>query len=144
MADDIRRCGKSDYPLLAGIWERSVRATHSFLSEADIVSIRESLMADCFQTVELFGAVGADGSLTGFIGLSGRKIEMLFIDSMWIGHGYGSRLIDFAIARGALSVDVNEQNPAALNFYLAKGFHMISRDEVDDCGRPFPILHLSM
>jgi len=53
-------------------------------------------------------------------------------------------LIEFAKQRGVTKVDVNEQNPSALNFYKAKGFRVISRDETDDAGRPYPILHLSL
>ena len=40
----IEPCNENDYPALAEIWERSARATHSFLTEKDVVDIRESLM----------------------------------------------------------------------------------------------------
>ena len=71
---------------------------------------------------------------------------MLFIDSnrRGRGRGYGSALIEFAKQHGATKVDVNEQNPSALNFYKAKGFRINGRDETDDAGRPYPILHLSL
>lgn len=69
---------------------------------------------------------------------------MLFIDGNCRNRGYGSALIDFAKQKGATKVDVNEQNPSALNFYTAKGFRIIARDETDDAGRPYPILHLSL
>jgi capsular polysaccharide biosynthesis protein len=42
----------------------------------------------------------------------------------------------------SLRVDVNEQNPEAVRFYEANGFHVIRRSPVDDGGRPFPLLHL--
>ena len=67
---------------------------------------------------------------------------MLFIDSDLRGQGYGAALIEFAKRRGVTKVDVNEQNPSALNFYKAKGFRIIGRDETDEAGRPYPILHL--
>ena len=41
-------------------------------------------------------------------------------------------------------VDVNEQNEKALQFYLHLGFQVISRDETDSMGKPFPILHLQL
>jgi putative acetyltransferase len=44
--------------------------------------------------------------------------------------------------KGRLAVDVNEQNPAAVRFYLACGFAVVGRSEVDDAGRPFPLLHM--
>lgn len=63
---------------------------------------------------------------------------------MYMGNGLGTRLIEFAKSLGADSVDVNEQNPKALGFYQANGFHVVSRDEFDGDGRHFPILHLSL
>lgn len=138
----IVKCQKSDYAILAGIWERSVRATHEFLTENDIESIRQALIPDYFPNVDIYG-LSVGGPIVGFIGLSGNKIEMLFIDADKMGLGYGSALMAFAMNRGATSVDVNEQNPAALEFYKSKGFKIIRRDETDEVGRPFPILHLS-
>lgn len=139
----IVRCSKADYPALAGIWERSVRTTHHFLSEQDFIDIKATLIPYYFPNVELYAATCND-LLTGFIGLSSGSIEMLFIDSDRRGQGYGSALINFAKQRGATIVDVNEQNPSAVKFYQAKGFHIVSRDETDSAGRPYPILHLSL
>lgn len=139
----IIRCTEADFGTLAGIWERSVRATHHFLSDSDFNEIRSVLIPRYFPNVDLYAVVD-DDALTGFIGLSTRTIEMLFVDDAFRNMGYGSHLIDFAVGIGAVKVDVNEQNTAALAFYQAKGFHIISRDETDDAGRPYPILHLSL
>lgn len=139
----IVACDSEDYPTLAGIWERSVRATHDFLDETAIREIKAALVPDYFPNVDLY-AVSDDDSLAGFIGLHREMIEMLFIDSNSRGQGYGSALIEFAKQQGATKVDVNEQNPLALAFYQAKGFQIIGRDETDDAGRPYPILHLSL
>ena len=49
-----------------------------------------------------------------------------------------------ALAQGARSVDVNEQNPQALGFYLRLGFVRHGRSPVDGSGKPFPILHLRL
>ena len=102
-------------------------ATHRFLKEDDFFEIKAALIPDYFPNVDLYAIA-----------------EMLFIDSVRRGRGYGSALIEFAKQHGATKVDANEQNPSALNFYKAKGFHVISRDETDDAGRPYPILHLSL
>lgn len=139
----IVRCDKFDYEALAGIWERSVRATHDFLDEDAVREIKDALIPDYFPNVDLY-AVTDNDSFVGFIGLSAGKIEMLFVDDRRRGMGYGSELIDFAIQNGATAVDVNEQNPQALKFYTAKGFRITGRDETDDSGRPYPILHLAL
>jgi len=141
--NQIKQCEENDYPTLVEIWERSARATHTFLSEKDITEIREAMIPVYFSNVDLYCIVDRD-VIAGFIGLSGNMIEMLFIDDKLRGKGYGSRLLKHAISLGADSVDVNEQNPLALEFYKAKGFHIISRDEYDMDGRAFPILHLSL
>lgn len=131
------------FRLSGDLWERSVRATHHFLNESDVAEIKSKLQPDYFPCVELFATL--DGKrITGFVGLSDAKIEMLFVDSDCIGCGYGSMLVDFAKKRGIDSVDVNEQNPAALAFYKSKGFRVTGRDECDEAGRPFPILHLTL
>lgn len=141
--EDIVTCGSGDYGTLAGIWERSVRATHDFLSEADIASIGGLLVRDYFPNVELY-ALRRHGVCAGFVGLSAGKIEMLFVDSPCLGLGIGSALMDFAKSRGAVLVDVNEQNPAARRFYEKHGFRVVARDATDDAGRPFPILRMAL
>lgn len=69
---------------------------------------------------------------------------MLFIDNDRRGRGYGSALMEYAKQHGATKVDVNEQNPSALNFYKSKGFRITAKDLTDGAGRPYPILHLSL
>ncbi len=140
---EIVRCNGKDYKTLAGIWERSVMATHNFLKEEDFNEIKAVLISEYFPNVDLY-AIADKGAYAGFIGLSPDTIEMLFIDSICLNQGYGTALIEFAKQRGATKVDVNEQNSSALNFYKAKGFRVLSRDETDDAGRPYPILHLSL
>lgn len=140
---EIVKCSEADYAGLVGIWERSVRATHDFLDEEAIREIRAALVPCYFPQVDLYAAIDA-GRAVGFTGLRDDMIEMLFVDGDMRGSGYGSALIDFALRNGATRVDVNEQNPAALAFYRAKGFTVVGRDETDPAGRPYPIIHLSI
>ena len=140
----IEKCDPERYPVLVGIWERAVRATHDFLSEKDIQEIKAELIPGYFPQVEVFVLEDDRYGNVGFIGILGSKIEMLFVDTPYHGHGYGTKLIEFAISNGAAAVDVNEQNPLAADFYMKRGFRIISRDETDDAGRPFPILHMAL
>ncbi len=139
----IELCNQKDYKTLVEIWERSVRATHVFLTEKDIMEIKESLLSKYFKAVSLYVILDED-TIAGFIGLYDHNIEMLFVDSYSMGKGLGSKLLNFAKSLGADSVDVNEQNSKALGFYQANGFHVVSRDEFDSDGRPYPILHLKL
>lgn len=139
----IIECSEGEYETLCEIWERSVRASHGFLTDKAVLEIKAALIPDYFPAVRLY-AVEDDSRLTAFIGLAQDRIEMLFVDASMRGMGYGTALIGFARDNGARFVDVNEQNPAALRFYLDAGFHIIGRDETDGAGRPYPILHLSL
>jgi putative acetyltransferase len=57
------------------------------------------------------------------MGMAGPKMESLFLGPEFHRRGGGRRLIEHARARhGGLTVDVNEQNTAAVAFYEACGF----------------------
>lgn len=77
------------------------------------------------------------------MGLAGDDIAALFLEPARRGQGGGSRLVAHAqgLRAGHLTVDVNEQNPAARGFYEALGFIVVGRSPLDD-GRRFPLLHM--
>ena len=76
----IEPCNENDYQTLVEIWERSVRATHEFLTEKDIMEIKESLISKYFKAVSLY-MIFDEETIAGFIGLYDHNIEMLFVDS---------------------------------------------------------------
>ena len=131
----VVKVGPDDFEELAEVWEASVRATHDFLSEADIRELRSLLPVRYLPAVELRCLRDA-GRIVAFIGLNGSHIAMLFVRPEYRGRGCGRKLAD--------SVDVNEQNPQAVGFYLRMGFAVVGRSETDDADRPFPILHLRL
>ena len=141
----IRPARESDQGSLVPIWERSVRATHRFLTGADIEYLRP-LAAEELQnsSIDLWVLVNAIDVPLGFIGIANDWIEALFLDPVAHGQGGGRRLVAHAQALlgGALAVDVNEQNESARAFYENLGFSVVGRSDVDDAGRPFPLLHL--
>ena len=141
----IRPARAEDHPALVALWERSVRTTHDFLTEADIVAlrplVREALSDDA---LELWVLTERADVPIGFMGLAGHDIAALFLEPARRGQGGGRRLVTHAqeLRDGDLTVDVNEQNPAARGFYEALGFVVVGRSPLDDAGRPFPILHM--
>jgi putative acetyltransferase len=141
----IRPLRQTEQSALLALWERSVRATHTFLTEADIVFYRP-LVADVFagDALELWVLTDEENVLVGFLGLAGNSIEALFLDPAHLGRGGGRRLVAHAqeLRAGALTVDVNEQNAAARGFYAALGFNVVARSPLDETGRPHPILHM--
>jgi putative acetyltransferase len=138
----IRKGLSSDNPALLGLWRRSVTATHAFLAKEDIRDIEKDL-ADNLRTLEILVCEASGVAIVGFMGLNGSKVEMLFVEPAWRGKGTGSRLLDHAVRRhGTLTLDVNEQNPQALGFYLHCGFKEVGRSATDAAGRPFPLVHM--
>ncbi|NWL80663.1 GNAT family N-acetyltransferase [Pseudomonas taiwanensis] len=132
----------ADRQRLIEVWEGAVRATHNFLSEDDIQFFKPLVRDAYLDAVQVACLRDAAGSITGFIGTDGEKVEMLFVDPALRGQGLGRRLMEHALALGARIVDVNEQNPQAVGFYLRLGFVQYDRSPVDGSGKPFPILHL--
>lgn len=141
----IRQATNADHPHLLNIWLRSVRATHHFLQESDIEELLPQLRDVYLPAVELWVAVDAEDCPLGFVGLNENHVEMLFIEPGLRGNGIGRTLLDHARrSRSQMSVDVNEQNPDAVGFYLHYGFIQTGRSPLDGEGRPFPLLHLSL
>jgi putative acetyltransferase len=143
---NIRRALPEDREVLFDIWLRSVRATHTFLSEDDITAfiplVREYLAS---VETEFWVVCTDDGAVMGFMGLNGCNIESLFLAPEFHRRGGGKQLVRHARAlRGGLTVAVNEQNPAARRFYEACGFVVEGRSSLDETGRPYPLLHMRL
>ena len=96
-----------------------VRATHDFVSPDDIQSFIPLVKDYLASSEPEFWVVSSDdGAVMGFMGLSGSKMEALFLAPEFRGHGAGRQLVQHArTLRGELTTDVNEQNYAARRFY---------------------------
>lgn len=126
------------------LWNGSVRKTHTFLKEEDIVKlypfVKEGLLH-----VEKLAVLEEEGKMLGFIGVQDHKIEMLFIDKDYFKKGYGKKLVDYSISHFDVNeVSVNEDNVNAKDFYEKLGFKIYDRHELDDQGMPFPILDMKL
>lgn len=128
---------------LTAVWESSVKATHAFLSAAEIAEIKKYVPSALENVPHLIVVFGETDVPLAFMGIDGRKIEMLFVAAERRGQGIGTRLIDFALARYEVNeVTVNEQNPQAKGFYEHSGFGVVSRSPTDEQGNPYPILRM--
>jgi putative acetyltransferase len=142
----IRRAIPTDREVLLDIWLRSIQATHTFVSEEDIHSFIPLVQDYLTSSEPEFWILCSDaGTIMGFMGMAGSKIEALFLAPEFHRRGGGRRLVQHAQAlRSELTVDVNEQNLMACRFYEACGFVVEGRSELDDTGRPYPLLHMRL
>ncbi|MBD3581304.1 GNAT family N-acetyltransferase [Flavobacterium selenitireducens] len=141
---NIEPASVNDYDQIINVWEASVRATHEFLSESDLLLYKELLSTKYLAMVKLY-CIKTDGQIAAFAGVAGNSIEMLFAHPSHFGKGVGRSLTEFAIRElGCRAVDVNEQNRIALLFYIKMGFDVTGRSETDGLGKPYPILHLQL
>lgn len=135
----------ADYSRALEVWETSVRATHDFLTEEDIQSLKLLVHEHCLTRMSLFCIRDETEAVIGFVGVEAPKVEALFIHPRWRGKGVGRKLMEFAIKElNAELVDVNEQNQQAIDFYQHLGFEVAHRSELDGFGNPFPLLHLKL
>ena len=143
------REAKDRSPLLIGqlteLWERSVRATHLFLSAEEIEAIKAYVPQALESVPHLIVAEREDGSPAAFMGIGGQKLEMLFAAPEERGKGLGRRLVAYGITQYTVrELTVNEQNPAARGFYEHMGFRAVRRSERDEQGNPYPILYMEL
>ena len=129
---------------MVSLWEKSVKASHDFLSEVDIKNL-VPVVKIAIKEIENFIILYHGDIPVGFIGIEQRKIEMLFVSPEYFGCGFGKELVDIAIKDyGCIFVDVNEQNPKARDFYYRMGFRQYERTDIDEQGNPFPIIKMKL
>lgn len=141
----IVKITKSEHQEVVDVWEASVRATHHFLPESDIEYFKPLILNEYLDAVDLRGIKDEKDNILAFLGVAEENVEMLFVHPTAFGQGIGKSLMNFAINElNASKVDVNEDNPQAVGFYKHLGFKVVSRDELDGLGNPYPILHMEL
>lgn len=125
------------------IWEDSVRATHLFLSEAKIQTIKAYVPHALTGVSHLLVAEKMPGQPVAFMGIEGPRLEMLFLSPAERGAGLGRQLLEYGIRHYHLQeLTVNEQNPQAVGFYQHMGFETYRRTDCDEQGGPYPLLYM--
>ena len=130
---------------LLNIWEASVRATHLFLSDAEVNQIKEYVPQALSGVKHLIIAEDDPDHAVAFMGIENSRLEMLFLAPDERGKGIGKQLIQYGILKyGIKEVTVNEQNPQAVGFYKHLGFETYKRTDFDEEGNPFPLLYMKL
>lgn len=123
------------------VWEDSVRATHLFLSDAEVKRIKK-YVPYALENVEHLIAAEAE-NLVAFMGIQNKRLEMLFVSPEERGKGIGKQLLQYGFRTyGIREVTVNEQNQQAVGFYEYMGFETYKRSDLDEQGGPYPLLYM--
>jgi putative acetyltransferase len=84
----IRPASTEDLAQLLAIWHASVRATHSFLSSADIEELLPIVRDVALPQLEEVWVLCTDELVqVGFMGLAGSSLEALFIAPAYLRRG---------------------------------------------------------
>lgn len=130
---------------LTAVWESSVRATHLFLPEEEILVIKAYVPQALAEVPRLVVLAGSGHVPAAFMGVAGERLEMLFVAAPKRGQGLGGRLLRYGVeACGVRELTVNEQNPQARSFYEHMGFRSFRRTDRDEQGRPYPLLYMRL
>ena len=126
---------------LVAVWERSVRATHTFLTDDEINRIKQYVPQAIAEVPELAvmrpDSDSSEQTPLAFMGVADGRLEMLFVNPDHREHGVGKQLLEHGIAHHNVSeLTVNEQNPQAIGFYQHMGFVTYRRTEQDEEGDP--------
>ena len=120
-----------------------MRASHLFLSEAEIQEIKAYVPQALTGVSHLLVAERAQGQPVAFMGIEGPRLEMLFLSPAERGAGLGRQLLEYGIRHYHLQeLTVNEQNPQAVGFYQHMGFETYRRTDCDEQGGPYPLLYM--
>ncbi len=129
---------------LLEVWESSVRATHKFLSENEILKIKQ-YVPKALTNVDILTIAINDKTPIAFMGIKSNKLEMLFVASTEQGKGIGTELLQYGIKKYSINdLRVNEQNPNAQIFYEKNGFYIYNRTECDEQGNPYPLIFMKL
>lgn len=126
-------------------WESSVKATHLFLSENEIESIKKYVPQALKQIPHLIIVENKNQVPVGFMGIENQHLEMLFVSNEERGKGLGKKLLNYGIEQYSVNdLAVNEQNPLAKGFYEHMGFEVYKRTDRDEQGNPYPLLYMKL
>ena len=127
------------------VWESSVKATHLFLSENEIESIKKYVPQALKQIPHLIIVENKNQVPVGFMGIENQHLEMLFVSNEERGKGLGKKLLNYGIEQYSVNdLAVNEQNPLAKGFYEHMGFEVYKRTDRDEQGNPYPLLYMKL
>ena len=119
----IRSLQKADINRVADIWLDTNLKAHSFIS-AQYWKSNYELVKEMLSQAEVY--VYEDGQkIQGFIGLSDKYIEGIFVSEKMQSQGIGKLLLhDIKDRKDVLRLNVYQKNTRAIHFYQREGFEI--------------------
>ena len=119
----IRTLQNADINRVADIWLDTNLKAHSFIS-AQYWKSNYELVKEMLSQAEVY--VYEDGQkIQGFIGLSDKYIEGIFVSEKMQSQGIGKLLLNYIKDRkSALRLNVYQKNIRAIHFYQREGFEI--------------------
>ena len=119
----IRSLQKADINRIADIWLDTNLKAHSFIS-AQYWESNYELVKEMLSQAEVY--VYEDGQkIQGFIGLSDKYIEGIFVSEKMQSQGIGKLLLNYIKDRkDVLRLNVYQKNIRAIHFYQREGFEI--------------------
>ncbi|MEU8679848.1 GNAT family N-acetyltransferase [Streptomyces sp. NPDC048611] len=140
----IRRYHPSDQDVVTDLWSRAARQAHPFL-DGEGTGERARLLREVYLVEGENWVAERAGRVMGLLGLraggpgdgNGAEIGRLFVAPEAQGGGVGRELLEHAAAlRGALTLEVFEDNDRARGFSAHLGFTEQGRRTDEETGRP--------
>ena len=129
---------------MISVWERSVKATHHFVTPEEVDRLKELVKQIDFNSYSVYCLI-SENNVLGFLGVEDQVIETMFLDPDYMRQKLGTKLMNFALEElKANKVNVNEQNTEAIKFYSKFGFVTYERTETDAEGNNYPILKMKL
>ena len=136
----IRSLQKADINRVADIWLDTNLKAHSFISTQYWESNYE-LVKEMLSQAEVY--VYEDGQkIQGFIGLSDKYIEGIFVSEKMQSQGIGKLLLNYIKDRkDVLHLNVYQKNIRAIHFYQREGFE-IQCEGLDEATGELSLIHI--
>ncbi|HEY1021167.1 MAG TPA: hypothetical protein VGE06_02585 [Flavisolibacter sp.] len=83
----IEKASVADFNEITAVWEASVRATHHFLAEDDILFFKPLIREQYLFAVDVYCIRDEEGRIPGFLGTSSEKVEDVVYSSPEPGKG---------------------------------------------------------
>lgn len=125
----LRPLGGGDLDAISAIHVAACRIAYAFMDwDYSLAEVREWYAGKLDEWD--WGVVAEqEKGLAGYIAMSGRHIDQLFVDPSAQGQGVGRALLAAALGRGLrpLTLDVFEKNRPARRLYESRGFREAGR-----------------